>query len=112
MIGELHTLNTLLLCKEIGKADNSQDGDARRDYVLLLGMTGTMAVRCTQTDKTFVVGWKDILSLAVEAGINEVHSKPGVKHCIECGELQHESPSGPVCKNGHGGAAALEDEPK
>lgn len=43
-----------------------------------------------------------------------IHKKPRPTgtHCgIDgCGEAQFETPSGVVCKNGHGGAPALEDQ--
>lgn len=32
-----------------------------------------------------------------------------IKHCSVCGERQYATPSGPTCKNGHGGAEAKED---
>ena len=50
-----------------------------------------------------------LISAEIEDIEPKKHSDTLKKHCAICNELQYESPSGTVCKNGHGGAPALED---
>ena len=37
---------------------------------------------------------------------------PVIGRCADCGELQHQTTSGPVCKNGHGGADTVALDPE
>jgi hypothetical protein len=41
-----------------------------------------------------------------------LESFPKVGYCQDCGEPAYETPSGTVCKNGHGGAEVVDQPPK
>lgn len=65
--GELFDRKALLLAQHVGTAEG---GDGEKYSMSLVNMH-IPAVRCERTGKTFVLGWQDVIALAVDRGIKE-----------------------------------------
>ena len=50
------------------------------------------------------------VSTILPGGMGSGKKSMPIRHCSVCNELQFDTPSGPVCKNGHGGADSIEDQ--
>lgn len=65
LLGVLNAKSTMIFHERAGTAE---DGDTT--YTLINSMTGEPLVRSSKTGKEFYLPWKDILTLAIRAGIN------------------------------------------
>lgn len=66
-VGKIHPADALFLQMNVGTADAS---DGKRYQMSMVNGT-TPAVTCLTTRKVFVLGWEDIIKLAIDAGISE-----------------------------------------
>jgi hypothetical protein len=65
-IGELIPKDAMVLRQAVG--DATWDG---KKYEMTLSTTMAPLVKSEQTGKTFSLPWKDILTLAIQAGVDE-----------------------------------------
>lgn len=65
--GKLFDKGSLFFESHVGTAEGT-DGEK---YSMSLINLHQPAVRCERTGKTFVLGWQDVLALAVDRGIAE-----------------------------------------
>ena len=64
-VGTVHPSRTMFLRTHIGEAENG-----KLKYELATGTNGQPIVHSLQSDKWFTLTWKDVLGLAVKAGID------------------------------------------
>ena len=89
----------------------------RRDMLIELGKTAMSSMSDPRVQQGRQQLARNIISASRRAPMlpvaggepSDVLGPPTGKHCVVCNEAQHTSDSGDVCKNGHGGAPALED---
>ena len=67
MVGILKGKGTLIMRQHVGEATD----DEGREYELTLTMGMEPIVRSEQTGKYYILDWDDIISLAIEAGIDK-----------------------------------------
>ena len=66
-MGEIIDNDALLLRIAVGEAEG-KDGTK---YELCNSMSGTMLIKSAKTGKTFSLGWRDAIKMAVDAGVDE-----------------------------------------
>lgn len=64
-LGVLNSKSTMIFHERAGTAE-----DEEATYILINALTGEPLVRSTKTGKEFRLPWKDIVTLAIRAGIN------------------------------------------
>ena len=74
MLGQIYPKDKLILRMDVGRAEN---GD--KVYEMSTTMNGAPIVRSEQTGKWWIIGWDELIKLAVEAGIDEPEKGEG-KH--------------------------------
>ncbi len=66
-IGQIHPKHTMFLCEIVGSAKNESTGN---EYEVLLNSNMSPMVDSKKTGKRFTIDWKQIIDLAIEAGID------------------------------------------
>lgn len=73
MVGKVYPKGTLFLSIEAGSAANEE-----RSYQLLTsGSSGVPMIESKQTGKTWSISWKELLDLAIAAGIDSEEQEDG-----------------------------------
>lgn len=74
MVGKIYPKGTLFLSIEAGSAGNEE-----RSYQLLTsGSSGVPMIESKQTGKVWSLSWKELLELAIAAGIDSEEQEEGV----------------------------------
>lgn len=66
-IGTIHPAKALFFRVRVGEAKD-EDG---REYEMATNIDGKLLVRSGKTGKWWCIGWSELLTLAVEAGVDE-----------------------------------------
>lgn len=67
IIGTIHPKNAMYIHEVIGTANNNEGAQ----YEMMLVNGHIPAIRSKTTGKHFLLGWQDILALAIKAGVDK-----------------------------------------